>query len=121
MYEPQAKYHNTWFRLLKQICKALDFGQRELDIVHKDIKPDNILLDSQNNPTDAQVCDYGIAIFQSNDETYNETMAGTFNYNPPELFRWQQGNYSLKHFKKDDSWRVGCVIYDLFVGDYAFT
>jgi len=30
-------------------------------IVHRDIKPDNILLLNENNPTDVRICDFGLA------------------------------------------------------------
>jgi serine/threonine protein kinase len=54
-----------------------------LRIIHGDIKPQNILLDSQNNMF---IADYGTSKIANHDETFaSGTLQVTLKYAPPEL------------------------------------
>ena len=43
--------------MIAQVCKALDYAHKN-GVIHRDIKPTNILIDRQGNP---RVADFGIA------------------------------------------------------------
>lgn len=68
-------------KLMFQILDALDYAHRQ-DIIHRDIKPGNILLDSvSNRPI---VTDFGIAKVLRNDDDSKPIVQGTPVYMAPE-------------------------------------
>jgi len=83
-------------------------------IYHGDIKPDNLLLDSQKS---LKVADIGIARHFEEDESL-QTLSkkrGVYNYLAPEIFADNVKNDSLP---KADVWSIGVVILELCVADF---
>jgi len=83
----------------------------EHNIVHQDIKPDNVMLDSECN---FLVTDFGISI-SSNDVGRATTGAGTKAYMSPE--RFAQG---AKATAMSDVWAMGATAYEMIAGDAPF-
>ncbi len=55
------------------------------EVVHRDIKPKNILLDSNNKP---KISDLGIArALENKEKTFNVTIAFTARYCPSKFFQ----------------------------------
>ena len=63
---------------LHQIVDAFDYMNRK-GITHRDMKPDNLLLDSEFN---LKISDFGWA----SNKAINSTHAGTIQYMAPEIF-----------------------------------
>ncbi|KAH8077500.1 kinase-like domain-containing protein [Cristinia sonorae] len=78
-------------------------GGRRPQILHRDVKPDNIFLDETNT---VKLGDFGLskALAQT---TFASTYVGTPYYMSPELM--QEKAYD----SKSDIWSLGCVIYEL--------
>ena len=104
--------HDEKIDIIVQVLKALSYAHRN-NVIHRDIKPDNILIDEDGN---VKILDFGIAQFyDDHNKTYDRTCAGmvmgTFNYMSPEQ-KESADNVSAK----SDLYSVGVVMYHLFTG-----
>ncbi len=99
--------------ILRQICKGLA-AAHEVDVVHRDVKPDNVLLvQGDDGRADmAKLVDFGIATVMMHEG--DDTGAGTPLYMPPEQINGEAFDGRL------DMYAVGCVAYELLVGTPPF-
>jgi predicted Ser/Thr protein kinase len=99
-------------RWLEQAAEALDCAHRE-GIIHRDVKPANLLLDHRG---ELHVADFGIARIA--DETTGMTMAGTIlgtaGYLSPEQARGDKAN------ELSDVYSLAVVAYELLTGGRPF-
>lgn len=100
---------NEAIELLSQVGQALHYAH-EQNIVHCDLKPDNILFNANN---DALLADFGIAAVLSSGETRDVGRRGTAYYMAPEQF-------AGKASPKSDQYALGCIAYELFTGQRIF-
>jgi len=102
--EDLAKY------FFRQIIEALNYIHHK-NIVHRDIKLDNILLDHHGN---VKICDFGVSKLVRPGETMTEQW-GTPAYIAPEILM-DQGykGYAV------DIWSAGVVLYSMLYGTVPF-
>ena len=91
-----------------QLLQALEYLHYEQDIIHADLKPDNILVSERGI---LQLCDFGSAIIvlQSDEHSQQSILfqpRGTADYAAPELIR----NHS-DMTRAVDLWSLGCIVY----------
>ncbi len=100
-------------RLLEQIASALDYAHKR-GIVHRDFKPNNVLLDSDEN---AYLTDFGIARLaqDTNRLTATGTVMGTPAYMSPEqgMGRPVDG--------RSDIYALGIVLYEMVLNRLPFS
>lgn len=91
--------------IICQILEALDFAHKQLNIVHRDVSPPNVLL-SWNG--DVKVADFGIAKGKHRSyETVVTQVKGKFSYMSPE----QASGQSVD--QRTDIYAAGILLYEL--------
>lgn len=107
---------------LGQLAEALKF-LRDKDIIHRDIKPQNLLLHPASAEDIAAGHPEGIPLLQVADfgfaralpaTSLAETLCGSPLYMAPEILRYQ------KYDAKADLWSVGAVLYECCTGKPPF-
>jgi hypothetical protein len=89
-----------------KICEAVQ-DLAAIQIIHRDIKPDNIMLLPDN---DIRLLDLGLAYLPGIDQTEAVKPGGTLRYMAPELFRGGQAN------ARSEVFALGVTIYRSFSG-----
>jgi len=97
-------------RILLQLLAALEFAHRT-GIVHRDVKPQNVMLDRHGN---VKVMDFGIARVGDSGMTEAGSILGTAQYLAPEQAKGQRVD------ERSDLYSVGIVLYEMLTGTVPF-
>lgn len=81
-------------------------------ILHRDLKPQNILLDKQHR---AKLCDFGLARNMTIGTHVLTSIKGTPLYMAPELMSEKPYDFLA------DLWSLGCIIYEMLAGEPPFS
>jgi serine/threonine-protein kinase len=100
-------------RILRQVAAALDYAHRQ-GVIHRDIKPDNILMDTEGN---ALLADFGIVKIAESDSVLTGTggMVGTPAYISPEQASGDVVSPAA------DVYSLGVVIWEMLTGARPYT
>jgi WD40 repeat protein/tRNA A-37 threonylcarbamoyl transferase component Bud32 len=101
-------------RLVGTVARAVHYGHQR-GILHRDLKPTNILLDEQGGP---HVTDFGLAKLVEDDSslTVSATMLGTPAYMAPE----QAAGRARQLTTAADIYSLGAILYELLTGQVPF-
>lgn len=118
-------------RMACQIFSALAYLHSKR-ITHRDIKPDNILISSEE-PFDVKLSDFGLSKVVSNNDTFLKTFCGTLLFCAPEVFPHYSRNGNRKRRKPGeakknfhsysqsvDIWSFGAVLWLALCGSPPF-
>ena len=97
--------------VLSTLASALDTAHAR-GLVHRDVKPSNVLLDSEGHP---YLCDFGIArSIVADAATQTGQLIGTFAYLAPELIEGERASAA------SDEYAFACLSYELLSGHPPF-
>ena len=84
---------------------------RKCNILHADVKPDNILVNDARNLL--KICDLGSASSSTENNEITPYLVSRF-YRAPELILGLSYDYAI------DTWSVGCTLFELYTGKILF-
>jgi len=100
-------------RIASRICEALHY-MHEHDVVHRDLKPDNIMICSDGS---IRIMDFGIAKLESARRltfgAFTPAM-GTPDYMAPEQVKGRRGD------QRTDIYSLGAILYEMVTGSAPF-
>lgn len=98
--------------IMQQLTSAISHAHQN-NIVHRDIKPHNILIDHDGN---VKITDFGIAMaLSATSITQTNSVLGSVHYLSPEQARGGMAN------KKSDIYSLGIVMFELLTGRLPFS
>jgi len=109
----------TMWRFIRDVSAGLAY-LHEMDVVHHDIKPDNILMDVDNN---FLITDFGISTKMrstlrrnsARDLSESKALGGSISYMGPEMFAAK-----AESVKATDIWALGATLYEMVTGELPF-
>lgn len=106
-------------RLFLQICQALS-DVHSKGFIHRDLKPDNIILSPASSGEQPKILDFGICGFSEQHLgfsrlTHTSDMIGSVYYMAPECFRQAQTRPAV------DVYAMGCMLFECLTGAPPFT
>ncbi len=104
--------------ILRQICGALD-DAHGVGVIHRDIKPDNIIIGDYGNSDWVEVVDFGVAKIQEDLNrrvalTGENILVGTPRYMSPEQCE------EMPVDARSDIYSLGVVLYEMLAGEAPF-
>jgi serine/threonine-protein kinase len=102
--------------IVGQVCAALDAAHQQ-GVIHRDIKPDNILVSSTADGRRVKVLDFGIAKLRdqsASDLTQTGSVMGTPHYMSPEQCLGEELD------SRSDVYSLGIVLYEMLCGVVPF-
>ncbi len=105
-------------RLFQRICDAINYAHQR-GVIHRDLKPTNILVDPDGNP---KVLDFGLARITDPDTglpgsgTEIGRLMGTLSYMSPEEARGDLDGIDVR----SDVYSLGVIFYELLAGQLPY-
>jgi len=101
--------------LVEPVASALD-AAHERGLVHRDIKPGNILLERRRGSEHVYLTDFGLAkgIEATSGVTQSGAFVGTLDYVAPEQIKGERVD------ARTDVYALGCVLFELLAGKVPF-
>ncbi|MEN9609887.1 MAG: hypothetical protein RLZZ628_701 [Bacteroidota bacterium] len=101
-------------QMVRGILEGLVFLHKR-DIIHRDFKAQNILIDREHGVWVPKITDFGLSrAFLTEDSVHNSAIAMSYAYAAPEQLKGE------KISKKVDIWAMGVLIYRIVAGELPF-
>lgn len=106
--------HREAKRMMKPLCSAIRYLHDEMQIVHRDVKLENILLRDAEDCSSVVLIDFGFARRCKDSAMMCRTDCGTRNYASPEVL------LGRPYGKGVDVWALGVSLFMLVAGYHPF-
>lgn len=105
-------------RLIRQLCAGLEHAHTQ-GLIHRDLKPDNVIVEQRDGDEIVRIADFGIAILResiaSSDRlTTGGIVLGTPQYMAPEM----AAGFTFDH--RADLFALGVICYEMLTGKLPF-
>ncbi len=98
--------------LIRQVLNGLK-SLLTINLVHLDIKPENIIIQSKN-PIKISIIDLSFCLNLKKNNVKQSTILGTIGYISPEML------FNLKFYHNSDVWSIGIIIFLLYTNTFLF-
>lgn len=102
-------------RIVKQTVKGLAFLKDNLQIMHRDVKPTNILV---NRKGQVKLCDFGVS--GQLEKSLAKTNIGCQSYMAPERIKGESMSMPSTYTVASDVWSLGLTIVETVLGVYPY-
>lgn len=100
--------------LVAQVSEALA-DAHAVDVIHRDVKPGNVLLWARSSGLVPYLCDFGIAVEGDVNLTRTGTLVGSPAYMAPER------HIGARADERGDIYSVGCLLWSALTGDAPYS
>ncbi|CAK60765.1 unnamed protein product (macronuclear) [Paramecium tetraurelia] len=107
-----------------KLCQQLLLGIRKChqqNIIHRDMKLENVMLSKMNSIENIKIIDFGLAIFNTPD--YPFAVCGTPGYIAPEILNYEENKYKNERFSYSpqiDMFGIGVMLYRIMTKQPLF-
>jgi serine/threonine protein kinase len=114
-YANEKTYEAIVKNIFLQIVKAVQYMHEEKNIIHGDLKLENILLKTNDvNFADVKITDFGLSFSDQIEKEEARPKKSSPLYNAPEL----QCGFRIS--EKTDIWAIGVILYNLLFDSFPF-
>lgn len=99
--------------IASQVCTALA-DAHDVGVLHRDVKPGNVLIWDRPEGPHAYLCDFGIAKIEGSLDTTTEGTAGTWAFLAPERCNGEPGT------RASDIYSAGCLLWNMLTGSRPY-
>ena len=100
------------WKYFRELVAGLEFCHESAEIIHRDIKPDNLLLGEGDT---IRIADFGVSYVIANGSDTSKATIGSRPYMAPEICRG-----ALYKGKQTDIWAAGVTLYHMATGQLPF-
>lgn len=106
-------------KVVEGILEGLDYLHNK-EVVHRDIKPQNILLHKVDNEWIPKIADFGLAKRITAYGDQSSKLLGTMEYMAPEQFDSNKYGINGQIGTNVDIWSFGIILFEMFTGELPF-
>jgi serine/threonine protein kinase len=111
--------HETYKDLFIQILQGLSYLHNR-EMIHRDLKPQNILLSKQGNIIVPKISDFGISKSLNSNNQTSSVLIGSIEFMAPEQFNPVKYGIDGKASTNLDLWSFGILVYETISGKHLF-